>query len=176
MVRSVEYYYFLSPMGISFNEMDRGEMTIRLALQMHRERKKHGREVSDWDREFVKIVNAPLSQDSTLSRLARVHFCRGIQHLQRGHHGDFVEAMKKSASGEGRFAERARWILRLAWVSPLLRVAFSTKVASFWNPFLRYRNRLPGKASLESSIPFDIAVIEEEPIFQAHDDNRQALS
>jgi glycosyltransferase involved in cell wall biosynthesis len=151
---SVEYLYWMSVSGISYGGvLTRGKLRD-LCLQLHAERKKFGCERTDWrQQEDMILASVPIEPDPVV-RQTIASYARGVEALRAAQWSDFRGHMARAARGQGTFAAKAKWRLRLAWIAPFIRWLYRRRDAKGVRPFVRF---------LEPNTPLPTYVSVNEP-------------
>lgn len=121
---SVEYLYRMSEGGMSF-----GNMTSRLALralclQLHAERKRLGREQTDWRAAEMAVLEAAPAEHDPVQRRTGVAYAAALQALGRGDWRGYHRRLDEARRGKGPLARKAQHQWRARWAWPLTRVAY----------------------------------------------------
>lgn len=137
-LRSVEYLYWVSVTGISYGSILSRGKTGALCLRLHKERQKFGREVTDWRQQEEVVLASLPHEDDPILRQTAASYARGVEALRAGQWSDFRKHMALVAGGQGPFAAKARWRLRLVWMAPLLRWLYRRQDAKGAWRFVRH--------------------------------------
>jgi hypothetical protein len=118
------YYYWRSVSGISLGAYIRQQALIQLVLKLHTERMRFGREVTDWNHEYQKIVDKPTAESDPGERLTLMHYARGLQLLRRKKIDAAHDELKQAATGQGVYAQKAKRNLSVFWLAPALATIY----------------------------------------------------
>jgi glycosyltransferase involved in cell wall biosynthesis len=124
MCTSLGYYYWRSIGGISSGAYKRQQALIQLVLKLHTERIRLGREVTDWNLEYQKVMDKPTTESDIGERLTLIHYARGVQLLRRKKFDDARDELKRAATGQGLYAQKAKRNLSVFWLAPALAVIY----------------------------------------------------
>lgn len=152
---SVEYLYWVSVGGMSYGNIVSCGKLKELALRLHREQKSTGAEISDWRREEAAILSTTINEDDFDMRQTAAMYIRGLEALRTGDWKEFRHGMAKAAAGRGPLAAKAKLRLRVAWMAPLLRMAYRFRDARGHGKFIKDLARgtpLPAYAVCHASV------------------------
>jgi glycosyltransferase involved in cell wall biosynthesis len=120
MLEKLGYYYWQSSSGISSGAHIRQQQLVKLVLKLRNERLNLGREVTSWEDEYQRIINAHVAESSPEERHTSRHYARSI-HLMRSNHWDAARnELIQAAAGQGQYAQKARRNLHFFRFAPLV--------------------------------------------------------
>jgi hypothetical protein len=91
---------------------------------LHAERTRFGREVTDWNHEYQKIIAKPTAESDPGERLTLMHYARGLQLLRRKKIDAAHDELKQAATGQGVYAQKAKRNLSVFWLAPALATIY----------------------------------------------------
>lgn len=136
MLESLEYNYRLSPNGICFTLRNVNDALVKLVLQLDKEWRTNGKELTDWEKSEKRITDATPKLKPT-ERKSADHFMNGIHCLKRRRYDRFWELMILASQGEGQAAGKAKLVSKLNILPSFLRNLASIVLRSV----IIYKNR-----------------------------------
>jgi glycosyltransferase involved in cell wall biosynthesis len=150
MCTTLGYYYWRSLGGISSGANLRQRSLNQLALKLHSERIRLGREMTNWQSEYQKILNMPSAESGIDERQTLLHYSRGLQLLRRSRFEASRDELKLAAAGQGLYAKKARRNLSAFWIAPILAAIYHC--LELREPF-HFARRLPTGTQLPAFHP-----------------------
>jgi glycosyltransferase involved in cell wall biosynthesis len=150
MCTDLGYYFWRSMGGISAGAHLRQQALIKLVHKLQAERAQYGREITEWDSEYQKIMDAPTAESSLEERNTFMHYARGLQLLRRKRLDAARTELRNAAAGQGIYAQKAKRNLSFFWLAPVLTMIYQLRERQ--EPF-HFARRLPENTQLPSFIP-----------------------
>jgi glycosyltransferase involved in cell wall biosynthesis len=120
LLPSLEYAFWFHPGGISYGHQHVRPAAEALARQLHRERRRNGRELTDVAG-AIEALQSQFRPATTGERRASALYAEAVAVLRRGEYRRYRALLAQAAGEEGRWADRARQMEPLARLAPLLR-------------------------------------------------------
>lgn len=145
VLQSVEYYYWLSLGGTTYNTYSRGLLLIDLYRRLHNERRRFGKEITSWQREYERIATVITHEENQYLQMVKANYIQGLDSMKRNDQTSYLALMRLAAVGKGPYAEKARRHVRFGWAALFIRLFY--RIRSYNTPYC-YQRMLPVNTTL----------------------------
>jgi glycosyltransferase involved in cell wall biosynthesis len=131
MLESVQYLFRRSLDGVSFTQAPRQKRIQEAVLILAEERRRLGREVSDWRKLEEKALGSSAAT-SISTRMWIAGYSEGLLALRRGDYGLFLQKMEEVGRTGGIWGKKARRLHRLRCFAPFFRFVLTARLQEPW--------------------------------------------
>ena len=120
MLTNIGYYYWHSSGGISSGANIRQQKLVKMALKLHEERIRLGSEETNWDSEYIQIINSHTAEANPGERETFFHYAQSHHLVRLGRWQSAKTELLLASTGQGQYAQKAKRNLSFFWMAPAL--------------------------------------------------------